>query len=513
MSVIKLDGNTLSTAEILLVSNGAKVEIAADSIIKIDAARKVVQEILDSGETVYGINTGFGSLVSKSISPEDLAKLQLNLIRSHACAVGEPMSIPETRAMMCVRANSLIKGNSGINRIVIEQIISFLNNEITPVVPRIGSLGASGDLAPLSHMALSLIGEGKVWSGLNRIPTNELLKQKGLIPVELGAKDGLSLINGTSQMCSFMSLAEVALSNLLPMADLIASVSIDARKCSIKPMDERVHNVRAHNGQKIVAKRIRLILDGSEILEDHKDCEKVQDAYSFRCIPQVHGAVYEKFNTLRQCMSVEINSATDNPLIFPDTNLSLKDQVISQGNFHGEILGLTSDNLSHALFELASISERRIDQMVDPARSDLPPYLTKNSGLESGMMIVHYTAAALLAELHGHAMPKSAFSTTTSGGQEDYVSMGSTAAWNLLEATKKLSKLLACELIIACEALEYAKCASSKYVESLKKLVRKICPALNGDRSTSDEIENVASELYNGGWLSRIDAECGILPR
>lgn len=513
MSAIKLDGNTLSTSEISLISNGAKVAIATDSVIKIDAARSVVEKILESGETVYGINTGFGSLVSESISSEDLATLQLNLIRSHACAVGAPMSIPETRAMMCVRANSLIKGNSGINRIVIEQIISYLNKDIIPVVPRIGSLGASGDLAPLSHMALSLVGEGLVWSGNNHVPTNEMLKEKGLISVELGAKDGLSLINGTSQMCSFMSLAEVALSSILPMADLIASASIDARECSIAPMDSRVHDVRAHDGQSIVAKRIRNILNGSEILQGHKNCDKVQDAYSFRCIPQVHGAVYEKFKVLQNCIGIEINSATDNPLVFPDSNLPLKSQVISQGNFHGEILGLTSDNLSHALFELGSICERRIDQMVDPVRSGLPPYLAKNSGLESGMMIVHYTAAALLAELHGHAMPKSAFSTTTSGGQEDYVSMGSIAAWNLLESTKKLSKLLACELIIACEALEYADSKSSKYVELLKKLVRKVCPELTQDRSTSAEIEKVASEIYNGGWLSRIDAECGILPR
>ena len=513
MTVVHLDGRTLTTNEISLVSKGMEVDIAPDSIININLARDVIEKILSSGETVYGINTGFGSLVSEIISPDDLSDLQLNLIRSHACAVGDYMSKEDTRAMMCVRANSLIKGNSGIQLSVIQQIISYLNNDVVPVIPRIGSLGASGDLAPLSHMALTLVGEGKVWRDNEILPTMSLLKEKGLIPVELGAKDGLSLINGTSQMCSFLTRAEIALSNLLPMADLIASASIDARECTITPMDSRVHSARPHPGQIIVANRITKILENSSILKAHKDCSRVQDAYSFRCIPQVHGMVNEKMHALQNTLNIEINSATDNPLVFPDLNLGLKQQVVSQGNFHGEILGAVADNMSHAIFELASISERRIDQIVDPVRSGLPAYLAVNSGLESGMMIVHYTAAALLSELHGHAMPKSAFSTTTSGGQEDYVSMGATAAWNLVEATNKLSKLLACELIIACEALEYNSNKSSTYVETMRKLLRKVCPKLESDRSLSEEIETVAYEILNGGWLSRIDAECGILPR
>ena len=512
MTIVHLDGRTLTVNEISLVSKGVKVDIASDAIININLARDVIEKILATGVTVYGINTGFGSLVSEIISSEDLSDLQLNLIRSHACAVGEYMSIEDTRAMMCVRANSLVKGNSGIQLSVIQQIISYLNNGVIPVVPRIGSLGASGDLAPLSHMALALVGEGKVWRGNDIVPTMTLLKEKGLIAVELGAKDGLSLINGTSQMCSFLTRAERELSNLIQMADLIASASIDARECTITPMDIRVHNARPHPGQILVANRISKILKNSAILKAHKHCSRVQDAYSFRCIPQVHGMVNEKLNALKDTLNIEINSATDNPLVFPDHNLELTQQVVSQGNFHGEILGAVADNMSHAIFELASISERRIDQIVDPVRSGLPGYLAVNSGLESGMMIVHYTAAALLSEMHGHAMPKSAFSTTTSGGQEDYVSMGATATWNLVEATNKLSKLLACELIIACEALEYNSNESSKYVETLRKLLRKVCPKLEGDRSLSEEIENVAEELLNGSWLTRINTECGALP-
>jgi len=513
MGNIKLDGNTLTSTEIALVSMGEKVEVATDAWPKIDASRSVVEGILERGETVYGINTGFGALVSETISPGDLALLQVNLIRSHACAIGEPMSISDTRAMMCVRANSLIKGHSGIQRVVIEQLISYLNEDVIPVVPRIGSLGASGDLAPLSHMALSLIGEGEVWGDDGPISTTVLLKKKGMIGVDLAAKDGLSLINGTSQMCSFLVNVEMRLNNLLLLADLIACTSMEARTCSIKPMDSRVHNARPHHGQSLVAERITKIMQDSPILASHAACDKVQDAYSFRCIPQVHGAVLERFRSLTSTLDIEINSATDNPLIFPNLTNPGVDEVISQGNFHGEILALAADGMSHAVFELAHISERRIDQIVDPARSNLPAFLATNSGLESGLMIVHYVAAAALAEMHGRTMPRSAFSTPTSGGQEDHVSMGATACWNLVKTSEHLAQVLACELIIACEGLEYRTEEPANHVKALYRLVRGICAPLNGDRSTSKEIELIASELSSGGWLARIEAECGRLPR
>lgn len=513
MSSVKLDGRTLTSTEILLVAKGEKVEVASDAWNKVDLAREVVERILSSGETVYGINTGFGALVSESISKDDLSALQVNLIRSHACGIGDSMSIEDTRAMMCVRANSLVKGNSGIQRKVIEQIIAYLNHDIVPVVPRIGSLGASGDLAPLSHMALTLIGEGQVWSDNEAVDTSVVLREKGLIAVDLMAKDGLSLINGTSQMCSFLSHADNILANLLPLADLIACVSMEAKECSIKPMDSRVHQVRPHAGQSLVAERITSIMKDSEILYSHANCDKVQDAYSFRCIPQVHGAVLESYRKMSNTLDIEINSATDNPLIFPNPSNPGKDEVVSQGNFHGEVLALCADNMSHALFELAHISERRIDQIVDPSRSDLPAFLAKNSGLESGMMIVHYVAAAALAEMHARASPRSAFSTPTSGGQEDHVSMGATACWNLVETSKHLSQVLACELLIACEALEYRVAEPANHVKSLYSLVRKISKPLTEDRATSDEIQLIAKELTNGGWLARIEAECGRLPR
>ncbi|MBT4066661.1 MAG: histidine ammonia-lyase [Euryarchaeota archaeon] len=513
MGSIKLDGNTLSTTEIALVAMGETVEVAADAWLKIEASRSVVDGILERSETVYGINTGFGALVSESISPDELVNLQVNLIRSHACAIGEPMSINDTRAMMCVRANSLIKGHSGIQRSVIEQLISYLNQNIVPVVPRIGSLGASGDLAPLSHMALALIGEGEVWGDEGPVDTSQILREKGLIAVDLAAKDGLSLINGTSQMCSLLVNAEMRLSNLLLLADLIACASIEARECSIRPMDPRVHKARPHHGQSLVAERITKIMKDSPNLAAHADCERVQDAYSFRCIPQVHGAVLERLRALSETLEIEVNSATDNPLIFPNISNPGVDEVISQGNFHGEVLALAADGMSHAIFELAHISERRIDQIVNPSQSNLPPFLAINSGLESGMMIVHYVAAAALSEMHGRTMPRSAFSTPTSGGQEDHVSMGATACWNLVKSSDHLAQVLACELIIACEALEYRKAEPANHVLALYRLVRKICPALEGDRSISKEIEIIASELANGGWLARIEAEHGRLPR
>ena len=320
MTLISLDGNTLTAAEVMRVATGnAQVSLSSDAIPRIEAARAVVERILSNNETVYGINTGFGALVHQRISSEDLAQLQTNLVRSHATAIGELMSKESVRAMMTVRINSLSKGNSGVHPEVLQQLVHFLNYDITPAIPRIGSLGASGDLAPLSHMALSLIGEGEVLSGNGETePTLNQMKKHGLIPLELRAKDGLSLINGTSQMCSFLVLAEQRIADLLVYADLALCTSIEARKASVKPSDVRVHDARPHPGQVLVSRRIRAILKDSPIMASHSNCEQVQDAYSFRCAPQVHGAIYERLLSLQNTLDIELNSATDNPLIFPD---------------------------------------------------------------------------------------------------------------------------------------------------------------------------------------------------
>ncbi len=514
-NTIYFDGTTLTPAEVeRIASNHADVAISEDAWQKVHAARSVVDGILSRGETVYGINTGFGALVHERISPDDLAQLQTNLVRSHATGLGEAMPKNAVRAMMAVRINSLVKGHSGVHPNVLDQLLEFLNKDIIPYVPRIGSLGASGDLAPLSHMALALLGEGYVMDQNGApAPTEAVLREHGLIGIKLGAKDGLSLINGTSQMLAFMTLAERRLSSLLPLADLILCTSMEARKASIQPSDPRVHDARPHPGQSLVAKRIRSLMVKSEILDSHADCERVQDAYSFRCAPQVHGAVLQKYTAMLETLTIELNSATDNPLIFPDPKNPGPHEVISQGNFHGEVIALTADSMSAALFELGSISERRIDQMLDPARSELPAFLARNSGLESGLMIVQYVAGASLAELHGHASPRAAFSTSTSAGQEDHVSMGATAAWNLLQATQRLSEVLACELLVACEALEFESLEPSTYVASLKQRVRTLAKPLSGDRSTSQELINIATALSDGAWLARIEAENGRIPR
>ena len=512
---ISLDGHTLTPSEVMRIATGdAVVEVSKDALARVESARSVVERILSSEATVYGINTGFGALVHQRISPGDLTQLQINLIRSHATAIGELMSKESVRAMMAVRINSLAKGNSGVHPDVLTQIVNFLNFDITPAIPRIGSLGASGDLAPLSHMALALIGEGEVLTQDGSTePTKAQLRHHGLIPLELRAKDGLSLINGTSQMCSFLTLSEQRLSNLLVYADMVLCTSIEARQASVTPSDERVHNARPHQGQLAVSQRIRTLLANSPIMASHADCDQVQDAYSFRCAPQVHGAVYERYSALQNTLNIELNSATDNPLVFPDHANPGPHEVVSQGNFHGEVLALTADSMSAAVFELASISERRIDQMLDPARSGMPAFLAKDSGLESGLMIVQYVAGASLSELHGHAAPRSIFSTSTSAGQEDHVSMGATATWNLLQATSRLAEVLACELVVACEALELNPIEPSPHVSALKQRVRTIVQPLSGDRSTSSDLIAVAGELLDSKWLARIEAEVGRLNR
>ncbi|MFQ3316929.1 MAG: histidine ammonia-lyase [Candidatus Poseidoniaceae archaeon] len=515
MTMISLDGHTLTAAEVMRVATGnAQVSISPDAMPRIEAARSVVERILANDETVYGINTGFGALVHQRISSEDLTQLQTNLVRSHATAIGELMSKEAVRAMMTVRINSLSKGNSGVHPGVLQQLVDFLNYDIIPAIPRIGSLGASGDLAPLSHMALSLIGEGDVLTHDGGTePTLNRLEKHGLIPLELRAKDGLSLINGTSQMCSFLVLAEQKIADLFVYADLALCTSIEARKASVKPSDERVHHARPHPGQVLVSQRVRTILKDSPIIASHSDCEQVQDAYSFRCAPQVHGAIYERLTSLQKTLDIELNSATDNPLIFPDISNPGPHEVISQGNFHGEVLALSADAMTAAMFELGSISERRIDQMLDPARSGLPAFLAKDSGLESGLMIVQYVAGASLGELHGHAAPRSIFSTSTSAGQEDHVSMGATACWNLLQATDRLSEVLACEFIVACQALEFNEIQPSKFIVAMKQRIRSVVEPLDGDRSTSADIIAVAKELLDSKWLAMVEAEVGRLPR
>jgi histidine ammonia-lyase len=511
-STVYIDGETLTLTDVYMVAyHQVKVEVASDSWSKVLASRGVIERILRSGETVYGVNTGFGSLVNTRIESEQLKELQQNLIRSHATAIGPAMEKEMVRAMMVIRLNSLCKGYSGAHPDVLNQIVEFLNQNIIPYVPRIGSLGASGDLAPLSHIALCLIGEGYVLHQGERVPTHEILKEKGLIGVELRAKDGLSLINGTSQMTAYLAISAYKLSKILPLADIIYCSSLDAAKGSATPLIEQVHNARPHPGQIAVAKRMRKIIQDSKILESHKNCERVQDPYSFRCAPQVHGAVHESYQRLVDTLQIELNSSTDNPLVFPNAKNPGPHEIVSQGNFHGEIIGMISDSMVLSLFELGSISERRMDQLLDVAKRAPKPFLAFDAGLESGLMIVQYVAGASLSEMHGQILPRTGFSTSTSAGQEDHVSMGATAAYNLFKATERISEILACEFMIAIDAMEFYEEVSSPVVEELRKCARVIYPKRRGDVSTSDSIMNIAEMIYEGTWLSTIESIHGLL--
>ena len=512
MRTVVLDGRSLTSEAVVAVAEArAKVECAPDALERVRLARSTVEGIIERGEVVYGINTGFGALVNTRINADDLEQLQVNLIRSHATGIGEPMPHAHVRAMMVVRLNSLLGGHSGVHEDPLRQLEAFLNQGITPIVPRLGSLGASGDLAPLSHVALALIGEGSVQYEGRTLLAKEALATCGLLPCTLRAKDGLSLINGTSQMTSMLALAAERLHTLLPMADAVLCMSLEARRCTVRPFAPEVHAVRPHLGQQHVAARVMRMMQGSQNLADHADCDRVQDAYSFRCSPQVHGVTYERMLALNAVVDIELNAVTDNPLVFPDPSNPGPHEVVSQGNFHGEILGQTADNMVLALFEQASMAERRMDQMLDPARSGGRPFLARESGLESGLMIVHYVAGAALSELHGHVMPRSAFSTVTSGGQEDHVSMGATACMNLLGAIDRFTDVLAAEILIAAEAAEDLPASMSEPLILLHRLIRKDVPVLLTDRSTSDDLRLITERLNSRQWWSELTAATSLM--
>ena len=425
MADVEIDGHSLTIEGAISVANGDNTAVLPQSARRrMEESRKGVEQIIDSGEVVYGINTGFGAMSSVRIAGDDLEQLQSNLIKSHACGVGDLMNPEYVLLMMVFRANSLAKGVSGIRPKIVDLLLGMVNNGIAPVIPRIGSLGASGDLAPLSHMSLAILGEGESMvrkeSGWVTMSSLDALHSVGLEPTELAAKEGLSLINGTSQMCAYLALTIVNLEKLVFAADSSAATSLEAIKGSHSPFDTRIHDNRPQIGQSISAARISALLKDSEIKISHVDCNRVQDAYCFRCAPQVHGPVIDLLTETRRMLEIEINSATDNPLVFIDGE---DVDVISGGNFHGQNLALASDSIAIACHELASISERRINQVLDPKWSGQIPFLAKNEGLESGYMIIQYVAAACIAELHLLANPVTTSNVPVSMGKEDHVSM------------------------------------------------------------------------------------------
>ena len=494
-SQVVLDGQHLSIAEVVAVARGNQTAaIAPAAVLAMEKSRTVVHRMAAGDAPVYAVNTGVGLLADVRIPPGDLETLQRNVVRSHAAGVGEPMSRAETRAMMLIRANVLARGFSGIRPVIAERLCDLLNRGVTPVVPARGSVGASGDLAPLAHMALVLIGEGEaVFEGV-RIRGGEALRRAGIEPVTLQSKEGISLLNGTQAMLAVGCLELDQAERLAVGADVICAMSLDGLKGTPRAFDPRIHELRAHPGQIASAANLLRLLEGSEIRQSHVTCRRVQDAYSLRCAPQVHGAVRDTVNQARRVFEIELNAVTDNPLV-------IGDEIISGGNFHGQPLALALDYLAIALTALAGISERRVDRLVNPAlNEDLPAFLAGHPGLESGLMMIQVTAAALVAENRVLANPASPGSITTSGNKEDFVSMGMTSALKLKQVVANTRAVLAIEALTAARALDLlAPLKSGIAVEKARAGLRSACPAWEGDQTLSDKIRAVDEWIAVGG--------------
>jgi histidine ammonia-lyase len=475
---IELDGESLAIADVCTAARGgARAALAREAVERMEASRAFIDRMAAGDEPIYAVNTGVGLLADVRIPREDLDRLQRNVVRSHATGVGEPLGREVVRAMMLIRANVLAKGFSGIRPLVAERLCDLLNRGVAPVVPSQGSVGASGDLAPLAHMALVLIGEGEAEFQGAIFPGAEALRRAGLDPLELHAKEGISLINGTQAMLAIGCLEVDAAGTLAETADVVCAMTLDALRGTPRAFDDRIHRARPHAGQMASAVRLRELLEGSQIRQSHIACRRVQDAYSLRCAPQVHGAVRDALAEARRVFSIELNSATDNPLVFGA-------EIFSGGNFHGEPLAFQLDFLAVALTALASISERRTDRLVNPALNEhLPPFLAGNAGLESGLMMAQVTAASLVAENRVLAHPASTGSITTSGNKEDFVSMGMTSALKLQRVVRNTRATLAIEALAAAHALDLlAPLKSAPRLEEARARIRRASPAIDGDR-------------------------------
>ncbi|MDP8979257.1 MAG: histidine ammonia-lyase [Acidobacteriota bacterium] len=487
--MVTIDGSRLTLEEVQRVARqNETVEIAHAAIQRMEHSRAVVERLADGDAAVYGVNTGVGLLADVRIAPGDLEQLQRNVVRSHACGVGPPLSGAEVRAMMLIRANVLAKGYSGIRPLVAQRLCDLLNRGVTPVVPSQGSVGASGDLAPLAHIALVLIGEGEAEHDGAVHASAEALRRAGIEPTTLLSKEGLSLLNGTQAMLAVGCLELCDAEVLADAADLICAMTLDGLRGTPRAFDPRLHAVRPHPGQMKSAANLAAMLEGSEIRQSHITCLRVQDAYSLRCAPQVHGAVRDVHETARRVFEIELNSVTDNPLV-------IGEEIFSGGNFHGEPLALQLDSLAVAMTVLAGISERRIDRLVNPALNEgLPPFLANHAGLESGFMMVQVTAAALVAENRVLSHPASTGSITTSGNKEDFVSMGMTSALKFKQIMCNTRRVLAIEMLTAARALDCLRpLRSSPSIEKIRQDLAAISPPWSADRPLSPDIEKVAA--------------------
>ncbi len=498
---MELKGKQISLVRLAAVALGGEaVHISSVARPRILASRKAIEQIVARDAVVYGVNTGFGKLSDVRIPQTELRQLQLNLVRSHACGIGNPLSEPEARAMMVLRANVLALGFSGIRFEVIELLCEMLSRRVCPVVPEKGSVGASGDLAPLAHLALSLIGEGEAFFEGQRMASAEALRRAQLTRVQLEAKEGLALLNGTQAMHAVGGLALLRAKRLARIADVAGAMSLEALKGTPAAFDSRLQDARPHPGQKAVAEHLLSLMEGSEIRESHLEKDsRVQDAYSLRCMPQVHGAVRGALAHCEDVLLIESASATDNPLVFAESG-----EVISGGNFHGAPLALGFDYAAIAITDLMSMSERRTDRLLNPDKNEgLPAFLAREPGVQSGFMIAHVAAASLVNEARVLAHPASIDNITTSGGKEDHVSMGMTSALKLRAIVDLAENLLAIELLAAAEGLEHRRPLKAGVgVERAFAAVRKIASPLTEDRALSGDIASVAEAIRRGDFDS-----------
>jgi len=498
---ICIDGDSLTLEDFACIARDQEqVMLSAAALEKVALSRRVLEEIIATGKPVYGLNTGFGALSTSSIPAHDLLNLQKNLVRSHCAGVGVPLARDVTRGLMLLRANVLAKGCSGVRPEVIQLLIEMLNKDLVPVIPAKGSVGASGDLAPLSYLALALIGEGQLDVNGKKIKSAAVLRKHGLQPLRLAEKEGLALINGTQMMTSQAILNLLAAENLARVADIAGAMTLEAQLGSPTPFFSEIQQVRCHPGQAISAANVLQIIKDSPLWISHQGKTRVQDAYSLRCIPQVHGAVRDTLGFIRRTLETEANSATENPLIFPEKGL-----IISGGNFHGEPVALAMDYLAIAVAELGSISERRIDRLVNPAtNAGLPAFLAVDGGLHSGFMVAQVTASALASENKVLAHPASVDSIPTSANQEDHVSMGAFAARKAVEVIVNVTAILAIEILVALQALDFYSLPSSPVIEEVRKTVRGFVPFIARDSRLDLHIDSLSEYIRSEKLVSDV---------
>jgi len=515
MKALHINGNDLTLEAVREVAVECRPALLSpDAREAVDRARSLVDALVAGNKVSYAITTGVGKLSDVRIAGDQIREMQVNLVRSHSVGVGEPLTPSEVRAMMLLRANSLSKGHSGVRAVIIDTLCEMLNRGVTPYVPSQGSVGASGDLAPLAHLALALIGEGECIDELGvRIPSAKALRRAQIKPISLEAKEAVSLINGTQAMLGVGILQLLAAETLVDSADVIASLTVDALQGTVVAFDERIQRARPHAGQLTTAANLRRMMEGSQINESHRDCGRVQDAYSLRCIPQVHGAVRDTLAHCRHVMETEVNSAVDNPLVFlarVETGASLvqaernsagdEGDILSGGNFHGQPVAFALDFLAIALTALAGISERRLERLVNPVLNEgLPPFLAAGAGLNSGFMMPQVTAAALVSENKILAHPASADSITTSGNKEDFVSMGMTAALKLRRIVQNTRNVLSIEAMAAAQALDFlAPLKPSKRGQAAHVAIRSVCPTMDKDRVMYQDFARIAELIADG---------------